>query len=215
MSIVTSFTFNPFEENTFIVTDHATKKTIIIDPGCYSVAEREELLHHIASNQLIIVGILNTHCHVDHVFGNAFLKKQFPEAPLYIHRDELLVLQTYPSFAAMYGLTAEPSPPPDKYLEDQDLFTFGETSFKVFLTPGHSPASISLYCENDQYIIGGDVLFYQSIGRTDLPGGDYETLIQSIQRYFLTLPDTVKIYCGHGQSTTIGFERRHNPFLNN
>jgi hydroxyacylglutathione hydrolase len=214
MSSVTSFTFNAFQENTYVVTDVLTKKTIIVDPGCHTDTEKEELMAHLVSGNLEVVGILNTHCHVDHVFGNAFLKRSFPDVPLYIPRGESVVLQSYPAFAALYGLVAEPSPEPDRYLEDDELFTFGETSLKVCLTPGHSPASVSLYCEKDQYIIAGDVLFYLSIGRTDLPGGDYETLMQSIRKHFLSLPDNVTVYSGHGQSTTIGFERRHNPFLN-
>jgi glyoxylase-like metal-dependent hydrolase (beta-lactamase superfamily II) len=213
MSIVTSFTFNAFQENTFLVSDEGTKKAIIIDPGCHDLTEREELINHIEKEDLEIVAIVNTHCHVDHVFGNAFLKKRYPDAPLYIHRGELPILKTYPTFAAMYGLSAEPSPMPDLYLEDGDVLTFGKTILKVLLTPGHSPASLSFYSEEDRYIIGGDVLFYDSIGRTDLPGGDYDTLIQSIEKHFLSLNDDIKVYCGHGQSTTIGHERRNNPFL--
>jgi glyoxylase-like metal-dependent hydrolase (beta-lactamase superfamily II) len=213
MSIVTSFTFNAFQENTFLVSDEGTKKAIIIDPGCNDLAEREELTNHIEKHQFEIVAIVNTHCHVDHVFGNAFVKKCYADAPLYIHRGELSILKTYPAFAAMYGLSAEPSPMPDRYLEDGETLTFGNTNLKVCLTPGHSPASISLYCHEDHYIIGGDVLFYLSIGRSDLPGGDHEVLIQSIKNHFLCLDDDVKVYCGHGPSTTIGNERKNNPFL--
>lgn len=214
MSNVTSFTFNAFQENTYIIEDTESKKAIIIDPGCDQMTEREEIIDHLTKNQLQLVAILNTHCHVDHVFGNAFMKKRFPEAPLCIHKGELETLRTYPTFAAMYGLSAEPSPEPDQFLEDGDYFTFGNTSLKVCLTPGHSPASISFHNTVEQYIIGGDVLFYQSIGRTDLPGGNHHTLITSIKKHFLSLPDDTTVYCGHGPATTIGYERRHNPFLN-
>ncbi|MCB0686727.1 MAG: MBL fold metallo-hydrolase [Saprospiraceae bacterium] len=213
MSIVNRFTFNAFQENTYIIQDEGSKKAIIIDPGCHTVTEREEIMDHIEQKSLSIVAILNTHCHVDHVFGNAFLKRSFPDAPLCIHRGELPVLRTYPNFAAMYGLVGEPSPEPDQFLEGNEVFAFGDTTLQIFLTPGHSPASISFYNKEDQYIIGGDVLFYQSIGRTDLPGGNYDTLIKSINDHFLTLPDDTIVYSGHGPSTTIGAEKNQNPFL--
>ncbi|MCB0667763.1 MAG: MBL fold metallo-hydrolase [Saprospiraceae bacterium] len=214
MSIVTGFTFNAFQENTYIIKDEKTDRSVIIDPGCHSEEEKQEILTHIKDNHLDISAIINTHCHADHVFGNAFLKQRFPDAPLCIHKGELIVLESYPAFAAMYGIPAEPSPKPDQYFEDGEIFTFGETKLKVFFTPGHSPASLSFYNEEDGYIIGGDVLFRQSIGRTDLPGGDYATLITSIKNHFLSLPDNVVVYSGHGPDTTIGFERRNNPFLN-
>ncbi len=213
MSIVTFFTFNAFEENTYVIYDKASSEAIVIDPGCHSPDEKEVLSSFLKKNNLILVAILNTHCHVDHVFGNAFLKKQFPEVPLCIHKGELPVLRAYPQFASMYGLAAEPSPTPDKFFADGDTFSFGNVNFEVCLTPGHSPASVSFYCRADSYIIGGDVLFRESIGRTDLPGGDYDTLIRSIEKHFFSLPDDVKVYCGHGPSTTIGHERKYNPFL--
>ncbi len=214
MSTVTSLTFNAFEENTYLIKDDITNKGIIVDPGCHSENEKQQLIRAIEEQSLDVVAILNTHCHVDHVFGNAFAKATFPEAPLCIHEGELIVLQTYPKFAAMYGLKAESSPKPDKYLQEGSTFSFGDTSLMIFFTPGHSPASVSFYCEEDQYIIGGDVLFYQGIGRTDLPGGSFDRLIKSINDHFLSLPDEVVVYSGHGQPTTIGHERSHNPFLN-
>lgn len=213
MSIVTSFTFNAFQENTYIIEDEKTSQAIIIDPGCHSDAERSEIMQHLELHGYEISAIINTHCHADHVFGNAFLKKQFPRAPLYIHKNELPLLTNYPSFAAMFGVAAEPSPEPDAFLEEGEIFTFGECALRIFLTPGHSPGSISLYNESDGYIISGDVLFRQSIGRTDLPGGDYQTLIKSIEQSFLTLPDQVIVYSGHGPRTTIGYEKINNPFL--
>lgn len=168
----------------------------------------------IDENHLIVEKVVNTHCHVDHVFGNSYATSTFGVG-LFIHRGELPVLSTYLQVAAMYGLAAEPSPDPDGFLEEGDDLCFGNTCLKIFLTPGHSPASISLYNEKDGYIIGGDVLFQGSIGRTDLPGGDFDTLMNSIKASFLCLPNDVVVYCGHGPSTTIGVEKRSNPFLQN
>ena len=213
MSIVTSFTFNAFQENTYIIEDSESKKAIIIDPGCEVSTEREQILDHLAKKRLDLVAILNTHCHVDHVFGNAFLKSKYPDVPLCIHRGELTTLQAYPTFAAMYGFAAEPSPDPDRYLDGGEIFKFGNIELKILFTPGHSPASISFYNEQEDYIIAGDVLFRESIGRTDLPGGSYDTLINSIRKHFLSLPDHITVYSGHGPQTTIGHEKRNNPFL--
>ena len=214
MSIVTPFTFNAFQENTYIIYDTASLEAVIIDPGCYTQEERDQITNFISSEKLKIEAILNTHCHVDHVFGNAYAKRTFPGAPLCIHQGEHMVLKTYPQFAAMYGLAAEPSPEPDRFLQTNEVLTIGDIDLKVLFTPGHSPASVSFYCEADKYIISGDVLFHNSIGRTDLPGGDFNTLISSIRTQLFTLPDNVVVYSGHGPSTTIGHEKRNNPFLN-
>ncbi len=211
MSMVTFLTFNAFQENTYIISD-ADKKAAIIDPGCHSPDEKDALKKHIADHDFIIEAVLNTHCHVDHVFGNHFAIQHYG-TKLYMHQGELPVLQTYPQVAAMYGLPAEESPPPDEYLDHGDVFTLGTLKLKVLLTPGHSPASISFYNEDGGYIIGGDVLFENSIGRTDLPGGNHSVLLQSIKEHFLTLPDETIVYPGHGDKTTIGRERRSNPFL--
>jgi glyoxylase-like metal-dependent hydrolase (beta-lactamase superfamily II) len=215
MSIVTCFTFNPFQENTYVVHDAHTLEGIIVDPGCHSDAEKEELSTFIAQSNLKITCILNTHCHLDHVFGNAFVKERYPDAPLCIHRDELVILDNYPKFAAMYGVPAEPSPKPDLFLEPGNYVFFGQARLKILFTPGHSPASVSFYCDQSRFVLGGDVLFHLSIGRTDLPGGDYDTLIESIHSQFLQLPDSVLVYSGHGPQTTIGFEKENNPFLIN
>ncbi len=211
MSIVTSLTFNAFEENTYVIYDD-TRQGIIVDPGCHSTEEENQLRDFINSKDLDIEKIVNTHCHVDHVFGNQYATKTF-KAGLYIHSGELPVLQTYPQVARMYGLAVKPSPDPQGFLEEGNQLTFGETVLEILLTPGHSPASISFYNEEEGYIIGGDVLFRGSIGRTDLPGGDMDTLLDSIRKHFLSLPDDTVVYCGHGPSTTIGVERRSNPFL--
>lgn len=211
MSNVTSLTFNAFQENTYIISDDSGQ-AVIIDPGCHSQSEKEELSSVIDKSQLKIHAILNTHCHADHVFGNNFVFHKYSEN-LLIPKGEEILLQAYPQMASMYGLPSEPSPTPTGYLEHGQDFSFGQVTLRILLTPGHSPASVSFYNEQDHYIIGGDVLFQHSIGRTDLPGGDYETLINSIQTHFLSLPDRVVVYSGHGPKTTIGEERKSNPFL--
>ena len=211
MSTVKSFVFNPFAENTYLVYDE-TKQCVIIDPGCYDPGERTQLADFIADNGLSPVKLLNTHCHIDHVFGNKFIAETYGLA-LETHRGEVEVLKAAPALGAYFGVTAEPSPLPARFLEEGDTVTFGNTSFEVLLTPGHSPASICFYHWQEQYTISGDVLFQQGIGRTDLPGGDTETLMRSIIDKLFALEDGVTVHPGHGPATTIGAERSGNPFV--
>lgn len=212
MANVVRLTFNPFEENTYIIYDE-TKECVLIDPGCYDAEERGELERCITELDLKPVRLLNTHCHIDHVLGNAFAARQY-QLPLEIHEREIPVLDMLMQSAFMFGVNIEePSPAPGRFIEVDEVITFGQTRLEVLFTPGHSPGSISFYCREDRFIIAGDVLFQGSIGRTDLPGGDYDVLINSIKTQLLTLDDAVKVYPGHGPATTIGGERRRNPFL--
>ena len=214
MTVVAEFTFNPFQENTYVLYDD-TKECIIIDPGCFTPPEKEELRNFIESAELKPVRLINTHCHLDHIFGNKFVSETY-NLPLEIHKGELPVLESAPMVCQNYGIPyPEPSPAPERFIEEGDIITFGNTSLKTYFTPGHSPASISFYCEASNFLIAGDVLFHGSIGRTDLPGGDFATLINSIKTQLFTLPDEVKVYAGHGPATTIGFEKNNNPFLQN
>ncbi len=212
MALVAKFTFNPFQENTYVVYDQSGE-CVLFDPGCYTAAEKEELRNFLATNGLRPVRLINTHCHIDHVFGNRFVADEY-KLELEIHRDELPVLEAVPQVAAFYGLPKpEPSPKPTRFLEAGTTMTFGETTMDILLTPGHSPASLSFFCKEDKFVIAGDVLFRNSIGRTDLPGGDYNTLIHSIRTKLFPLGDEVRVFSGHGEDTTIGYERRHNPFF--
>lgn len=212
MAQVKYFTFSPFSENTYILYD-ATKECIIIDPGCYTDDERKKLSNFIQKNNLKPVRLINTHCHIDHVFGNKYVAEKYDLA-LEIHKGEIPVLESVAMAADMYGIpNVQPSPEPSVFLEKGDIITFGETELEVLFTPGHSPASISFYCKESNFIIGGDVLFQRSIGRTDLPGGNYNTLMESIKNNFLTLPDSTLIYSGHGPVTAVGPERKTNPFI--
>ena len=211
---IKKITFNNFMENTFIVYDQ-TKECIIIDPGCYTIEEKEELLSFININQLKPTLLINTHCHIDHIFGNNFVNKKW-NTRLVINKLELEILKSAHVVAQSYGFNNyEPSPQPSKYIIEGDIITFGKSELKVLFTPGHAPGHISLYSKKDEFIISGDVLFMNSIGRTDLPGGDYETIIKTIKNKLLTLPKQTKVYCGHGSETTIDNEKNNNPFLRN
>jgi hydroxyacylglutathione hydrolase len=206
------FTFNAFQENTYVLYDE-TKECVIIDPGCSTRLEEKRLVTFIESNGLKPVRLLMTHGHIDHMLGNWYISDKY-QLEVEIHRDEVVVLNSSPQIGQMYGIPVQPSPEATKFIEEGDLLTFGNTTLKALLTPGHSPASISFYCEAGNFVIGGDVLFRQSIGRTDLPGGNFDTLINSIKTQLYPLGDAVKVFPGHGPDTTIGYEKKYNPFLN-
>lgn len=205
------FTFNPFSENTYILYDD-TKQCVIFDPGCSNIEEQNHLVDFIESNNLTPVKLVNTHCHIDHVLGNKFVSEKY-NLPLISHEGEKVVLAMQPQISSMYGIAYDPSPEITEFLEDGDTLKFGDTILEVLFTPGHSPASISFYNKETGIIIGGDVLFQGSIGRTDLPGGNFETLAKSIREKFYVLPDDVVVYSGHGPSTTLGVEKKTNPFV--
>lgn len=211
MISIQGFTFNPFEENTYVLYDE-TKECVIIDPGCYNTHEREELADFIKSEELKPVKLLNTHCHIDHVLGNSFVAKKY-NLQLEIHKEDLRVLHSLPQISHLYGLNAEESLEPTVFLNEGDIIKFGNSSLEILFTPGHSPGSICFVSHPDKFIIGGDVLFYNSIGRTDLPGGDHETLLASIRKKLFVLDEGFTVFPGHGGETTIGFEKKNNPFL--
>jgi len=214
MAQVKFFTFSPFSENSYIIYDDS-KECIIVDPGCYTDEERQRLSKFISDNDLTPVRLINTHCHIDHVFGNRYVAETY-KLPLEIHEGEIPVLESVPMVAKMYGIPnvqLSPDPDPNKFIKEGDTISFGNTKLSVLFTPGHSPASVSFYCKEDSFLIAGDVLFQGSIGRTDLPGGNFDTLLQSIINKFLPLPDDVIVYSGHGNPTSIGVERNSNPFI--
>lgn len=212
MTLVAAFTFNPFQENTYILYDD-TKECIIIDPGCFDKDEKLELAGFIEQNGLKPVRLMNTHCHIDHIFGNHFIIEKY-NLSLEIHQGELPVLNAVHQVSMMYGIPFDdPIPVVDKFIKEGEIIQFGNSKLESIFTPGHSPASLSFYCKEAGFIIAGDVLFYGSIGRTDLPGGDYNTLISSIKDKLFPLGDNIEVYPGHGPKTTIGFEKRTNPFL--
>jgi hydroxyacylglutathione hydrolase len=212
MAVVKKFTFNAIAENTYIVYDE-TKQCVIIDPGCNNDAERNILQSFIEQEELSPVMLLNTHCHVDHIPGNAFVAEKY-NTPIYIHELELQIMNDAPLYGRMFGVNCPPSPEPTGYLKAGENEQFGNTTFKILFTPGHSPGSVTFYCEEDAFVVAGDVLFLGSVGRYDLPGANGDTLFNSIDTQLMTLPDNTKVYCGHGPDTSIGHERKTNTFLN-
>lgn len=210
MITVKSFVFNPFSENTYIVYDE-TREAIIIDPGCYEAHERKELDEFIKSNHLTVVLLINTHCHIDHVLGNDFVKETY-NVPFLIHKNEENLLRAVKSYASNYGFAKYKEALPDKFIDERDEITWGKSELDIIFLPGHSPGHIALYNPAQKILISGDVLFNNSIGRTDLLGGDMDTLIDSIQQKLFDLPDDVIVYSGHGEPTTIGKEKVSNPF---
>jgi hydroxyacylglutathione hydrolase len=211
MISIHSFTFNPIQENMYLLYDE-TKECVIIDPGCYDNEERNTLAAFISDNKLKPVRLLNTHCHLDHVFGNGFVSREY-DLKLEINKNDQKVLDAFQTSCDLYGMNCDPSPQPSVFLEEGDIINFGNSKLEILFTPGHSPGSITFYNREQKFMIAGDVLFYGSIGRTDLPGGNHATLISSITEKLLPLGDDFKVYSGHGQPTNIGFEKQNNPFL--
>jgi glyoxylase-like metal-dependent hydrolase (beta-lactamase superfamily II) len=208
---IKQFTFNPYQENTYVVADQAGD-CVIIDPGCYSSSEQAALQAYLTTERLRPVLLLNTHGHIDHMLGNAWVKETF-ELPFVTHHGVVEELAVAPTWGAMMGLSPAPSPAPDRLVVEGDVVSFGQETFEVLFTPGHSAGHISFYHRESQALFSGDVLFLGSIGRTDLPGGDYDTLMQTIFDKLLPLGDAVKVYSGHGPMTNLGQERRGNAFL--
>lgn len=213
ISVITvkSFCFNSFDENTYVLSD-STGECIIIDPGCHMKEEEVEISDYISKHNLIPVKLINTHCHIDHILGNYYISTKY-SLKLETHQAEIPVLESSSYVSKLYQINLSPSPNPEIFLKEGDIVKFGVSELMVLFTPGHSPGSISFYSAADKFVISGDVLFERSIGRTDLPGGNYDTLIDSIVSKLLPLGDETVVYSGHGNPTRIGEERKLNPFL--
>ena len=210
--VIKTFTFNPFQENTFILHDN-TNEAVIIDAGCLNDGEKRLITHYFEENKLTLKRVINTHLHLDHQFGNKYLFDTFGVAPEAGQEDEFL-LGNVAAQARSFGLPYnEETQPLSSYIIENQEIKFGNSSLKVIHVPGHSPGSMAFYSEKDGVLFAGDVLFQGSIGRTDLVKGDHATLILSITKKLLPLPDSTVVYCGHGPITTIGNEKKTNPYL--
>ena len=210
MLSVAKFTFNPFQENTYVI--HNGSQAILIDPGCWNATEEHELEAYLAENALTPVHLVLTHAHIDHVFGCAWANSRYGLTPD-LHPADHELYAGAPQMARMYGLPYEEGPPPGRALVPGETITLGSDTLKVLFVPGHAPGHVALFCEAQHFVIAGDVLFMNSIGRTDLPGGDMDTLLRSIREQLFPLGDEVVVHSGHGPETTIGREKRSNPFL--
>lgn len=197
-------------ENTYVLYDEI-KEAVIIDPGCYENYEKQELSGFINDNELKVVQLLNTHCHIDHVFGNQYVKQRY-NVPLAIHKEDSATLLAVKAYAPSYGFQYYEESEADTFLNEGDKVQFGNSFLDIVFVPGHAPGHIAFYSKEEGFIIGGDVLFDGSIGRTDLPGGSFDTLIHSIHEKFFPLGDEMTVYPGHGDTTTIGKEKLSNPF---
>jgi glyoxylase-like metal-dependent hydrolase (beta-lactamase superfamily II) len=209
---VKKFTFNPFSENTYVVTDEF-KNAVIIDPGCYYKAEQNELDSYVLKNNLKLKSILHTHSHLDHMFGTAYLADKY-NLDLWICKEDLVTYQSYEKVCEVYGvpITFSPNPTP-KFFDLKQLIQIDGIKFEILFVPGHSPGHVAFYNKENNFLINGDCLFENSIGRTDLPGGNHQQLIDSIKNEIFILPDETLVYCGHGNETTIKAEKSSNPFL--
>lgn len=205
------FTFNALQENTYLLYDE-TKECIIIDPGCYDREEQKELADFISSKNLKPVLLVNTHCHVDHVLGNAFVAEQYK---LIVHTSKIeeAQLRSVKLYAPMYGFTNYHEVENVKHIEVGEKIRFGSSELEILSVPGHSPGHLAFWNKTQGFCIAGDVLFRGSIGRYDLPGGDYKTLERSIKEVMYALPNETVIYAGHGPKTDIGFEKKNNPYV--
>jgi hydroxyacylglutathione hydrolase len=206
------FPFNPFQVNTYVLYDE-TGECVIIDASCYEAYEEKLLKNYISENNLKPVALLTTHCHIDHILGNNFIADTYNLKPQ-IHHDGKHFLENAMEYAETFGFRIKKPVMPEEYLKDGQVIKFGNQSITVLETPGHASGSVCFYHQEEKFVIAGDVLFQNSIGRTDLPTGDYDTLIKSINEKLMTLEDDVKVYSGHGPATEIGYERRSNPYLN-
>jgi len=205
------FPFNPLQVNTLVLFDE-TRECVIIDAACMDQPEQEKLVSFIEKNQLKPVKLLNTHGHFDHIMGVSFFKKKYG-LQFEAHSADQPIMNFAVNQSAMFGIPMNESPVIDKSLEDGEIIRFGTSELTVIHTPGHSPGGVVFYSEKDKIAITGDTLFYTSIGRTDLPLGNYDDLMNSIKSKLMVLPGDVKVYAGHGPATNIAFEQANNPFI--
>ena len=208
---IKKFVFNTFMVNSYMLYDE-TGECIMIDAACYEPAEEDEVRKFIGSNNLKLVRNLNTHCHIDHVLGNNFIAQEYKILPEY-HKNSLMFFHTLKEMGSSFGYVINQIPEPKRFLEDDETVRWGNSSLKVLFTPGHAEGSVCFYSKEQEFVITGDVLFKDTIGRTDLPSGDFDQLMKSIKTRLFTLPGETIVYPGHGPETSIGYEMENNPFI--
>jgi len=211
MISIKKFTFNPLQENTYVLYDE-TGDCIIIDAGCYFSYEKEELVSFIEESGLNPVKLVNTHCHFDHILGITFCRTKY-KVPFYMHQDDEFLIERAAEQGDVFGVPLEPVGPPDGLISEGEQVRFGNSWLETIHVPGHAPGSLVFYHPGQKFMLAGDVLFNGSIGRTDLPRGNYGQLIRNIRAKLLILPEDTVVYCGHGPETSIGAEKKSNPFL--
>jgi len=211
MITIEKFVFNAFGENTYLLFDE-TKEAVIIDPGCLEKHEEDEITNFIDTNNLKLVRLLYTHCHVDHIFGNNFIANTYKIKPE-VHQAAIPFIANGHEHAKMYGFEIEKAIQPESFFEDGDIIKYGNSELHVVYTPGHADGSVCFINYPEKFVITGDVLFKDSIGRTDFPTGDFDVLMKSIHEKLFTLDDNFTVYSGHGPKTSIGYEKVNNPFI--
>ncbi len=209
---IKQFTFSPIQENTYILYNEFGQ-CAIIDPGCYFDEEKEALANFIGTQKLNPILLLNTHCHLDHVFGNKFVAEKYNLLP-HLHPEEEKMLQAASSSGLMYNMPFDSYIGPLIFIAGGQTLKIGDDVLDIIEAPGHSPGHVCFYCKDQHFLIGGDVLFEGSIGRTDLPFGNHQQLLDNINQHIFTLPENTKVFSGHGRETTVGKEKRNNPFFN-
>ena len=208
---IKKFTFNPFQENSYLLINDK-KECIVVDPGCFNSDEENELSEYIESENLTPTHLINTHFHIDHVLGNHYVSTKYDlEVTAYLSEIDMVAMAQ--RSADLYSIPYKPSPKPTQFLKEGDTINYEGSELKVLFVPGHAPDHIVLFCDEENFMIGGDVLFKGSIGRTDLPGGNHDDLINNIENKIFTLKDSIKVYSGHGPETTVGIEKKTNPFF--
>ena len=208
---IKKFTFNPVSVNAYLLWDE-TLEAVLIDPACFYPAEEEKLSRFVEQQGLTIVGILNTHGHFDHLMGNGFAVAKWNQK-CRIHSGDAHMPGLARQYASMFGITMQDQDSPFELLEDKELITFGRSSLQVIHVPGHSPGGVAFFAAQDKMLVVGDIIFEGSVGRTDLPGGNHRQLIEGMTEKLICLGDDVRIFPGHGGETTVGKEKRSNPFL--
>lgn len=211
MISIKKFVFNGFMVNCYILSDESDE-AIAVDPACSGSGEENRLAGFLEANSLRLVRNINTHCHIDHILGNGFIEERYGIRPEY-HPGGIPFFHTAGEIAASFGMTLSHIPEPGPFLADGEAVTWGRSELRVLYTPGHADGSCCLCSREQGFVLSGDVLFRDSIGRTDLPSGDFDLLMKSIREKLFALPDDTVVYPGHGPETTIGYEKMNNPFI--